>query len=394
MSQGFKLWKGGQKTKDYYFQDRIAEEHIRRSGTSFLLHKYIGPFEQDSKDSTLFLPKNPKEINEMVIQDVLLGENRDRRYSEDIIELTGTYNLNDAAFDISQFGMLQTGDSIIVEFHLNDHIEKVGRRLMTGDVIEVVHMRDDTSLDGNSPPIKKFYVIKEAIRPTTGFAPTWHNHIWRVTCSPIVDTQEYRDILHNQNKTLSDEDFNWFTENILVGESDAGVKDTSVTNETPNNPQSILDITYRQTSVLEEYYKEQVDKRSNYVRHLYFKEGDDLSKQNLIRWMLNGEGFPDNFTGTAIVSGDTFPTNPIEGDFFIRNDYSPERLFKRVGKRWRAINDVWRQEWVPAHRILESYINNERQTSIGIREDQTFDERQPVSKVILPKTKKDKSIVK
>lgn len=395
MGEGIKLWRGPKKTKDFYFQDRLIEEYIRRSGTVFNLHKYIGPYRQDTKDASLMYPQNPEEINELTIQDVLLGENRDRKYSDDIIELVGTYNLQDFNFDLSQFGAFMSGDTLVVEFHTNDHIKKVGRKLMNGDVLEVVHLRDDTSLDSQSDIIKKFYVVKDPVRSASGYGPTWHSHIWRVTCSPIVDSQEYRDILHNNvNRDLNDDEIDWLSDYSLKGESDTGVKDYGRPEiEQNRNDQSTLNIEIRQTDLLHDYYKQQVEKRSFHVRHLYFKDGDELAKTGLIKWILNGEGFPDNFSGITIASGSGgFPENPAEGDLFIRTDYVPERLFQRVGPVWRKKQDIWRKDWVPAHRILESFINNEKQTVIGIREDQTFPERQALSQVITPKTKKDKSI--
>jgi hypothetical protein len=301
---GFSLWKNGKKTKDYNFQDRIAKEFVNRSGTGIILHKYIGPHKQDPKNSTLMLPQNEKEINELTIQDVLLGENRDRKYSEDLIELRGLYSVADSDFDLSQFGYLLSGDTIVLEFHTNDIIEKVGRKLMTGDVLELVHLRDDTSLDSEAGEIKKFYVVQDSNRSSTGYGPTWFTHIWRTRCTPIVDSQEYRSILHNQNVSLENEDLDWLTNFEMTGESDAGVKDLSKNGKT--NVHSVLDKELQQVEILKAYQKSEVEKRSFYANHLWIKNIHLQSKTGLISWMLNGDDIPNDFVGDVIFSGMNF----------------------------------------------------------------------------------------
>jgi hypothetical protein len=391
---GLNLWKGNKKTKDYQFQDRIAKEFVNRSGTVFMVHKYIGPYKQDPKDSSLFLPQNEEEINEMTIQDVLLGENRDRKYSEDLFELKGVYTVSDTDFDLSMFGAMLSGDSIVVEFHTNDSIEKIGRKLMTGDVIEVVHLRDDTTLDSEAGIVKKYYVVQDSNRSAGGYGPTWFSHIWKTRCTPIVDTQEYRDILHNQKRDFDNNDIDWLTDFAMTGESDSGVKDLSRTgDETEINNHSVGPFIERETTVIREHQRKEVEKRSSYVKHLYIKSDDEQTKTGLIQWMLNGDGTPENYAGDILFSGTVFPENPSEGDFFVRTDYVPERLFKRVGPVWRKVSEVWRRDWVPAHRILESFLDNDNITTVGIHEDQTFNEKQALSEVVLPKSKQKPKIV-
>lgn len=383
--KGVSLWKGNKKTKDFFFQDRIVKEFVNRSGTACMVHKYIGPYKQDPSDSSLFMPQNEEVINELTIQDVLLGEVRDRKYSDDIIEMRGTYIVNDTTFDLSQFGPMVLNDSIVLEFHINDSIEKLGRRLMTGDVIELVHLRDETSLDSTAGEIKKYFVIHDANQSAAGYGPTWYSHIWRVRCSAIVDTQEYRDILHKKRDDFDETD--WLTEFADFGESDSGVAYND------SNVQSVASFKTQEQEIRNAHARSEVDKRSFDSRHFYIKAKDEQAKTGLINWIFNSENYPENFGGDVIYSGDEFPEDPEDGDYFVRTDYVPERLFKRVGPVWRKVSDMWRREWVPAHRILESFINNSNVTSVGIHEDQTFDERQALSKVVLPKTKDKPEVV-
>lgn len=383
----FKIYKD-KTSKDYQFQDRLIGNQIRMSGTPCMIHKYIGPYKQDPKDNSLTLPQNEDILNEMSIQDILFGENRDRKYSDDLYEATGIYTVSDNDFDMSAFGYLLNADSIVMEWHISTLVDLIGRRLMPGDVIELVHLREHNSLDSEATTIKKYYVVQDSTYSSNGYGPTWQSHVWRTRCKPIIDTQEYRDILHNEQMHEDNDDIGWLTDDIQYGESDTGVRDMSrLGDETHANDLSIYDHTMKKQEQLQKYEREEVEKRSFEVSHFYIKECDEQIKSGLIHYILNGDGFPANHDGSIIYSGDRFPLEAVEGDYFVRTDYEPARLFRKTTNRWSKVNDVWRRDWVPAHRILESFINDEEMTSVGIHADDTFEERQALSSVILPKAK-------
>lgn len=390
--KGVSLWKGNRKSKDFQFQDRIAKEYVNRSGTGIMVHKYIGPFEQDEKDSSLQSPTKDFDLNELSIQDVLLGEVRDRKYSEDLIEVRGCYMVSESDFDLSQFGYLMSGDTIVLEFHTNDIIEKVGRKFMPGDVLELMHLRDDTSLDATAGVIKKYYVVHDSNRSAGGYGPTWFSHIWRCRCSPIVDTQEYRDILHNENL----EDTELASLFMDLGDSDAGVTNHAKSGEY-GETQSVASSQAMEMKIRKEHARKEVEKRSQYANHLYIRNSDFATQKGLIEWIYNNDGIPNDFTGDYIVSGEEFPEDAPDGSYFIRSDYSPHRLFKRMEVNgafiWRKVSDVWREEWSPAGRILKSFIDNDNMTAVGFREDETFREQQALSSVVTPKSKKRPEVV-
>jgi hypothetical protein len=52
---------------------------------------------------------------------------------------------------------------------------------------------------------------------------------------------------------------------------------------------------------------------------------------------LVGDGVPPN--GAAFTSGIAFPINAIKGQFALRTDYHPNRLFRYDGTRWVKIED-------------------------------------------------------
>lgn len=381
MSKGFTLWNTN-KGKTYSFQDRMIKDFVFRSGTGFLIHKYIGPELSNGTVSSLGTSSDSMSVNELTIQDVLVQENRDRKYDPDIVELIGCYQIVEPGFDLSQFGLMLSGDTILVEFHLNDHTQKLGRKLMAGDVLEPVHLRDDLPLDQNAGPIPKYYVVQDCFRPATGYGPTWFAHLWRVKCIPIMDTQEYRDILHNKDKQ-NIADPSWT--NTFGSEKGTGY---GVTNKNNNNTESPATSTLQNdllvTKLVSDAAKEAVRRRSFFIRHLYMRPADKEIRDGLIKWVLDNDAVPPDFTGDFIPSGDHFPEEPEDGDYFVRTDYEPDALFKREQNVWRKVQDNWRIEWVPAHRVLQTYLDNNNITVIGPTDADTFPEQQALSNAVLP----------
>jgi hypothetical protein len=75
-------------------------------------------------------------------------------------------------------------------------IQIVGRKLMVGDVIELPHLLDYNPLDETIPTaLKRFMQITDANYASEGFSPTWFPHLWRIKCEPLVDSEEFSQIL-------------------------------------------------------------------------------------------------------------------------------------------------------------------------------------------------------
>ena len=185
------LWKEGVHSADYKFQDRRIKELFTASGVGVNVHKYLGPLPQG--DTGDFTQNTGLQPNELTIQDVLFLENRDRKYDKDIYNMRGHYTVQDTDFNLSQFGLFITNDTIFMTFHINDMIERMGRKIMAGDVFELAHIRDFNPLDPNDEipiALRKYYVVQETTRAAEGFAPTWWPHLLRVKLTPMVNCQE------------------------------------------------------------------------------------------------------------------------------------------------------------------------------------------------------------
>lgn len=346
------LWNH-RKQNDYKFFDRIISEQFRIGGTAFFIHKYLGVHEQDASDDVT--QPNYYDDVETNIQDLLLLENRDRKYDPSVYELRGHYNVQDNDFDLSQFGLFLTSDVIYAEFHLNDMIKILGRKIMSGDVIEVPHQRDDTLLPDNpddetGPVIPKLYKVDDANRASSGYSPTWYPHIWRVKMSPLTDSQEFRDILGDGD---NDDDLR----NIISTWKDE----------------------IRISEAIIEEAERQVPYRNLEHAHLYVNPEAD----NALPYLFMTDGIPPN--GAELVGrGTHFPPDAQDGSWFLRTDYEPNVLYRKNGSSWERKEVDYRKRWSAANRILEKFINNRRtmETSHG-----TIDSRVALSKAVTSKKK-------
>ncbi len=195
------------KQDDYRFLDRTISEQLTVGGTDLYIHKYLGP--QTGNTSTDFTQPNYDALDPLNIQDLLFLENRDRVYDKNIYRLRGHYNVQNLDFDLSQFGLFLNNDIIFITVHYNDMIDIVGRKLMVGDVLELPHLLDYNPLNETIPvALKRFYQITDANYASEGFTQTWYPHLWRIKCEPLVNSQEFGDILKepiNQDNYLG----NW-----------------------------------------------------------------------------------------------------------------------------------------------------------------------------------------
>lgn len=333
------------KTNDFNFIDRIVGEHLYAGGTGVHVHKYIGVNDP-----------NTSETSEVFIQDLLLLENRDRKYDKNIYELRGQYNIQDNdAFDLTQFGLFLQNDMVFMNFHIESMVESLGRKLMPGDVLELPHLRDDLLL-GSDEAINRFYVVKEGSRPSEGFDPRWWPHLWKVKLGPISDSQEYRDLLGTGEEC---DDLRNLVSNYQkeIEINDAIIQ--AAENEVQYDPQ------YRETAHL--YYNPELPDRPT-IGFDYGSGGDT----------------PPN--GAQIIgSGSTFPiTNVSEGDYFLRTDFTPHRLFRKSGDRWAKVSDDNRFVWAAANRLLTTFINNDDTTEYT--DGRIGDVKTNLSQAVKPRT--------
>ena len=183
-----------EKGKDYAFLDKTITEMFTVGGTDIFVHKYLGPKNPDEASATADQPAYDA-VKETNIQDMLFMENRDRKYDPDIYTMRGIYSVSDVDFDMSQFGLFLQNDIIFMTIPINYSVKTLGRKIMSGDVIELPHLKDENALNDFSVALKRFYVVEDVNRASEGFSPTWYPHLYRIKMKQIVDSQEFKEIL-------------------------------------------------------------------------------------------------------------------------------------------------------------------------------------------------------
>ena len=342
-----------------------------------------------STDATRPAYTNQSALN---IQDLLWTENRDRKYDHDVYKMRGIYQRADQDFDLSQFGLfLQTG-TIFMVFHLRDMVDQIGRKLMAGDVLELQHLKDYDALDDSLPAaLKRYYVVGDASFAAEGFSPTWWPHLWRVKLNPLVDSQEYKDILNNiaagpgtttpVGQILSTYDKYLNINESIITQAEIDVPksgyDTTPFYTLPTNGDSTIPysegVTTDNTQITAD--------NTNYT-------ADNLginTPTSKIEGYLTGDGRAPNSVVTG--AGIAFPANPTEGDYFLRLDYLPNRLFRFDGGFWRKIEDNVRTNVTPGAvdnlTARAGYVNNTK--TYADAEGNVHKERQNLSQALTPK---------
>ena len=89
--------------------------------------------------------------------------------------------------------------------------------------------------------------------------------------------------------------------------------------------------------------------------------------------------------GEPFGHGIAFPSNPQDGDYFMRTDFMPNRLFKYKANRWNKVQDVKRADLYgadTANNQKGTFVNNSNTTTVA---GETFNEKQGLSQVLKPK---------
>ena len=422
------------RTRDYQFLDRTISEMYTVGGLDIFVHKYMGP-QSGGEDSALSGNGDAtqpiyEEVNVLNIQDLLLLENRDRIYDPDIYVMRGVYRVQDVDFDLTQFGLFLNTDTLFITFHYNDMIDTFGRKLMVGDVIEVPNLKDYHPLNAALPlALPRYYVVQDAAFASEGFSVTWQPHLWRVKASPLTNAQEYRNILDKPfvaEYIWDPGDF--YPMGSIVNYGDvyyraiqnvpAGIEINDTTYWSEYTPPTISDMqstrpkdTEINDSILAQANAE-VPASGYYVKDFYIvptlENGEPANPVGLsagstvtvdgtqgglditpradgyTAGYLTGDGLAPN--GLPVTPGVSFPNNPGLGDYCLRLDYQPNRLFRYDGARWVKIEQKVRTQLdnAPTNQTLRSgFVNNTYTTNTT--DMGAIPQRQSLSEALRPR---------
>ena len=354
-------------------------------GTDINIHKYLGAENPAEGEGTADQPTYDV-VKETNIQDLLFLENRDRKYDPDVYSMRGIYNVQDIDFDLSQFGLFLSNDTLMLTIHINSSVKTLGRKIMPGDVIELPHLKDEYAANDYSFALKRFYVVEDVNRAAEGFSPTWYPHLYRLKLKQIYDGQEYAEILDLPAEEGSD---NTLRDLLSTYEKEMQISNAVVAQAEADAPKSGYDISH--------YYTVSTNDDGSVA--LQTADAEDLDASNIDRTTDEITSRPERegYTGYLVGTGDAapngapfgfgiaFPRENVDGDYFLRTDFLPNRMFRYDGNRWVKVNDDIRMSLsntLERQTYKTTFINNTNTNEIS---GEIVEERQSLSKALRPR---------
>jgi hypothetical protein len=291
-------------------------------------------------------------------------------------------------------------------------------------------LKDYNPLNATIPqPLPRYYVVQDADFATEGMSQTWMPHTWRVKATPMTNNQEFKDIL---KKPVVSENIwdngNFYPTGWITNYGDvyyrarqntpAGTEITNTNYWELYNPatQSEVFSTRTKDTQINDAILAQADVEvpaSGYdTQPLYIlptlADGQSANPVSLSTdsnvtvdgtqggmnitpqadgytiGYLTGDGVPPN--GLPVVTGVQFPLNPSAGDYCLRLDYFPNRLFRYDSRRWVKIEDKVRtnlNNGATNDTLRSSFVNNTyttRTTDMG-----NIPSRQSLSEILRPR---------
>jgi hypothetical protein len=376
------LWNP-QKGADFNFTDRTIGENFRISGDGILVHLYEGPT-TDANGNT--------DTSITTIQDVLFLTNNNRKYNPNVIELRGHHVPQDVNYDLSQFGIFLSSDVIRIQFHYNDMLDSLGRKLIAGDVLEFPSMRDVPIFD-NAVGINRYYVVQDALYAAGGYGQKWFPHIWLVRAKLITAAPEFSQIIEQagtgQTAGGAGQGIGIMPPGFAETTDADGNPGTGCDPDISNSLNLFCKIIGLSDAVVAEAEKNAFfDPKFFESANLYIyldEKGYPVVGANY----YGGDGAPpDQSTsltpsGPLVGAGIAFPPGMQDGQYYLRIDYYPERLFQKQGSCYKLIEVNVLKNWTAYNRVLDTFIDNNNDTVLP--DGTVIPEKQAVSQVVKQK---------
>jgi hypothetical protein len=224
-------------------------------------------------------------------------------------------------------------------------------------------------------------VIEDVNRAAEGFSQTWWPHLLRLKLKSLVDSQEYKDIIGDATTTGS------LASYMSTYNREKTISDQVLAQAEQDSPKAGFN--YKQ------YYVAPIDERGN-IRTDAVNSDESVSSDTPVNaiidtpasshygFYLDGDGVAPN--GNPAGFGISFPNSNVDkGDYFLRTDYLPNRLFRYDGTRWVKVEDSVRITTTNTNtRSTQKtgFVNNTTSSTIN---GLTVEQRQSLEDALKPK---------
>lgn len=297
------------------FVSDLVRVQIAQGGVPVRVYRYIGTPDQKRgadglKHDTMDSTKPGLDVKSyMTVQDHIIGENRDRLYNfDDVPVLWGVYQISQFELQYMKFGGMMSNDTITLEFHVGDMEKECGRRLIMGDVIELEHLRD-VSVSGRV--MSRYYEVEKLNWSPTGYDATWGRHIMGVLVRPLKNTQEFIEFFEREDEygRKMAEQSNKDALMAMTGANQA------------------MAMTHASTT--------------GFDTSLMWYDPD---QPNVLPNLFTDDAIPPD-GAINVPQGMAFPPNPNNGDWFVRIDIVPNRLYRYKDAHWISVEVDRKREW-------------------------------------------------
>jgi hypothetical protein len=253
--------------------------------------------------------------------------------------------------------------------HINDFIKYIGRKPISGDVIELPHLKDDFALNDFDITLPRYYVIEDVGRASEGFSVTWFPHLYRLKLKKIVDNQQYGDILNQKALDANGNPMDNTTLRDLLSthSKELEINDQIVAQAEADSAKSgyetrqfyTLNVDGQGKTILETTDQSTLDASNLNNKINASSTIDNVPPRTGYTGYLVGDGYPIN--GYDFGFGIQFPEAPTQNDFFLRTDFLPNRLFRFDSTRWVKVEDAVRMNMTnndTRNTLKTGFINN------------------------------------
>ena len=318
------------RSKTYNYIDNSVRSYFEMGGTLVHIYPLLGIIKSDGTVVDI------TSQNEAIVSDVVLNENNKRKYSHTTYDMYITTTLNPPNFSWTYAGLsVLDGDVLEMCLHYNMMVETLGRKIIVGDVIECSFMRDLDVL-GKDRAQNKFYVVTDSMRDENGWDPSSQYHLWKIKCKPVPDSPEYADLFQTDPEPVGGEDGFY----VPVGDADGGGgldPGAKQDDKLQDQVDEILDEAEGEDGTPENGYKATGVSYRLWDEHQAFLEiNGKYYKDDGSPNIVGIDGIPAEKNFDEVPYGEDFPKISKEGDYFVRIDYLPPRLYKRVYDKTQA----------------------------------------------------------
>ncbi|ENR0918564.1 hypothetical protein ACETM9_003361 [Salmonella enterica] len=319
----YSMWKKG-RTDDYKFIDGAIADQYNMGGTDMWLYCYIGPKNASTSSDPSLPDYSGNTIDVSSIGDLIFGESPDRAYNLEAITIPVVYQIQEATPDLKIPGLFFNFNTMDITMHYNTMMQRVGRKIMPGDVIELPNLRDFDVM-GKDSGLNRFYTVQDAFRTSEGYSVTWQHHIFKIRVKPLTDSPEYADILNNNDYPDNPDDPNNGNGNSTGDGSQQGDYNNEIDIMNRIIMKADDEVPYIHYTN-EHLYNDRVDLYSE-AREIF--SGTSFPKKpskNMFFWKetlpVLFEKVNTSWEEVPTKHGAEFPKRPKDGDFFMKEDDS------------------------------------------------------------------------